>query len=763
MNIKEKATLSVGKDFWSLHPIASMNLPSIMMCDGPHGLRKQEDLVDHLGINKSKPATCFPAACAQAATWHRELIHQLGIALGEACVEEHISVLLGPGINIKRSPLCGRNFEYYSEDPYLTGQLSTAFVKGLQSKGVGASVKHFAMNNQEYRRMSIESIVDERTLREIYLSAFEMTVKTAQPWTIMSAYNQFEGKHCSENKRLLTDILRNEWGFQGAVISDWGACSHRVKALKAGMDIEMPYSGEKSAELIVEAIKNKTLTEEALNITSQRIVDLINKAQNKDQSKEIHDPHQLAKEIALEGAVLLKNDGVLPLDQTRKIGFVGDFFETPRIQGSGSSHVNPKQVVSSKTYMESLNYPFDYLKDFDETSLMAFADTHDTIVACIGLTDIYESEGFDRESLALPKEHNQLIQSLNTYHDQVVVVLFNGSPVTMPWLKNVSAVLTVHLGGEAVGEALIDLLYGSHNPSGKLAETYPLSLDDIPSTKYFKMGPQAVTYREGLYVGYRYFDTFNKPVCFPFGYGLSYTTFEYSKPEISSSRIHVKESVRVSVNITNTGAVAGSEVVQLYIHQQSPMVHRPKQELKDFQKIYLEPNETKKVVFHLSFRNFAYFDTELNDWYVAPDTYEIRLSQNINDVKEVLNVILEGPDYSRDLREIEPEYYADPSVVSDETFTHSMNRKFTQNKPLIKGDFNKYSTFSDIKHTLLGKYLYHKAYNEMKHNGSPIEKYDLSRATDETPLQAYQLMTNGKMSYKKLQFFINLLNGQFFF
>jgi beta-glucosidase len=649
MTLEEKASLCSGLDFWHLKGIERLGIPSIMVTDGPHGLRKQQQSADHLGIYDSVPATCFPSAVGLASSWNRELIEKIGIALGEECQAEGVAILLGPGANIKRSPLCGRNFEYFSEDPYLSSEMAASHIKGVQSQGVGTSLKHFAANNQEHRRMSIDAVVDERTLREIYLASFEGAVKQAQPWTVMCSYNKVNGKYASENKYLLTDILKDEWGFEGFVVSDWGAVNERVKGLAAGLDLEMPSSNGIGDQKIVEAVKNGTLPEKVLDKAVERILRVIFKAvdqkkENASYDKEAH--HQLAREAARECMVLLKNeDRILPLKKEGTIAVIGEFAKNPRYQGGGSSHVNPtkldniyeeiKKTAGNKAnilYAQGYNLEKD---DIDEQLIQEakkIAIQSDVAILFVGLPERYESEGYDRQHLRIPDNHQKLIEAVTEVQPNVVVVLSNGSPIEMPWLDKVKGVLEAYLGGQALGGAIADLLFGDANPSGKLAETFPRELSHNPSYLNFPGEGDKVEYKEGIFVGYRYYDKKNIEPLFPFGYGLSYTTFEYSNLSISKKEILDTETVTVTVNVKNTGEMAGKEIVQLYVKDVESSVIRPEKELKGFEKVELQPGEEKTVTFTLDKRAFAYYNVDLKDWHVESGEFEILIGKSSRDI-----------------------------------------------------------------------------------------------------------------------------------
>jgi beta-glucosidase len=649
MTLEEKASLCSGEDFWHTKGIDRLGIPSIMMTDGPHGLRKQAAAADHLGINNSVPATCFPSAVGLASTWNKELINKVGVALGEECQAENVSVLLGPGANIKRSPLCGRNFEYFSEDPYLSSQMAAHHIKGVQSQGVGTSLKHFAVNNQEHRRMSVDAIVDERTLREIYLASFEGAVKEGKPWTVMCSYNKVNGEYASENNYLLNEILKDEWGFEGFVVSDWGAVNERAYGLENGLDLEMPSSFGVGEKKIIEAVNNGQLSEEKLDRAVERILNIIfkavdNKRENASYDKNSH--HQLAREVASESMVLLKNeDSILPLKKWGTVAVIGGFAQSPRYQGGGSSHINPTKLdnileeiaaVSGEETTVLYAQGYDLKSDAVDENLIneakAVAQRADTAILFVGLPDRYESEGYDREHLRIPENHHQLIEAVAEVNSNVVVVLSNGAPIEMPWLDKVKAVLEAYLGGQALGGAIADILFGIANPSGKLAETFPVKLSDNPSYFNFPGEGDKVEYKEGIFVGYRYYDKKEIEPLFPFGYGLSYTSFEYSNLSIDKKIIKDTDTVTVRVNVKNTGNMAGKEIVQLYVQDVENSVIRPEKELKGFEKVDLQPGEEKTVTFTLDKRSFSYYNVELKDWHVETGDFRILVGKSSRDI-----------------------------------------------------------------------------------------------------------------------------------
>ena len=644
MTLEEKAGMCSGLDFWHLKEVEHLGIPKVMVSDGPHGLRKQDEKGDHLGINDSIKAVCFPPAVLSACSFDRGLMEEMGKAIGREAQANDVSVVLGPAVNIKRSPLCGRNFEYYSEDPYLAGEIAAAFVKGVQSQHVGTSIKHFAANNQEYRRMSSSSEVDERTLREIYFPAFETAVKKAQPYTFMCSYNQINGTFASENKWLLTDVLRGEWGFKGYVMSDWGAVNDRVKGLEAGLELEMPASGGDNDAMIVKAVKDGVLEEKILDQAVERILRIIFEYADhrKPQEFTMEKDHEGAQHIAEESMVLLKNENhILPLKTSEKAAFIGGFARNPRFQGGGSSHINcfkttnvldsvpcDAQVVYAEGFPADRDF---YDKALADEAVKAAAEA-DKAVIFAGLPESFESEGYDRSHMRLPECQNRLITEILKVQPNTVIVLHNGSPVEMPWLGEIKGLLETYLGGQAGGAAAANILYGKINPSGKLAETMPLKLSDNPSYLNFG-GGEKVEYREGIFVGYRYYDTKEMDVAFPFGYGLSYTTFAYSNLKLSMENPTEKDTVMVSADITNTGKSAGKEVVQLYIRDLTGSAIRPEKELKGFEKVFLEPGETKTVTMELNKRSFAWYNTELHDWFAASGDYEILVGASSRDIR----------------------------------------------------------------------------------------------------------------------------------
>ena len=645
MTLEEKCALLQGADFWHTVAVERLGVPQLMVSDGPHGLRKQDQEGDHLGINDSIKAVCFPTAVGTAASFDPELLEQMGEVLGEECLAEGVDVLLGPAANIKRSPLCGRNFEYFSEDPLLSGRIAAALIRGVQKKHVGTSLKHFAMNSQETRRMSASMNVPERAMREIYLASFEHAVKGGHPWTVMCAYNKVNGTYCSENPLLLTDILRKEWGFDGVVMTDWGAANDRVKGVPAGLELEMPRSGDENDQLLAAAVRAGALDEAALDEAVRRMLRLIDKCVAGRQKAEFDrgaDHHQ-ARKFARDAMVLLKNDGgLLPIRGQKKVAFIGEFAEKPRFQGGGSSHINCSEVLSAAEAVRGVcqvTYATGYGIDTDdvdaalEAEAVAAAKAADVAVVFIGLPERRESEGYDRADMKLPENQNHLAAAVAAAQPNTVVVLMNGSPVEMPWAGAVPAILESYLGGQAAGGAAVDLLFGAVSPSAKLAETFPLRLEDTPCYLNFPGEGDEVNYAEGIWVGYRYYDKKQLPVLFPFGHGLSYTTFAYGPVRLSAAE-SADGRVTAEVDVTNTGSMAGAEVVQLYVAPRfQGRRSRPVRELRDFCKLHLQPGETKTAVFELDARAFSYWETDIHDWVAEPGEYAIEAAASSRDIR----------------------------------------------------------------------------------------------------------------------------------
>jgi len=654
MTLEEKAALCTGASPWTTTPVERLGVTELIMSDGPHGVRRVPDL-NSMAI-ESLPATCFPTASCLASTWDVDLLRKMGEALAEECIALNVDVLLGPGANMKRSPLGGRNFEYFSEDPYLAGEMAANFINGVQSRGVGTSLKHYAANNQEFQRFSISAEVDERTLREIYLPAFEKAVKQAKPWTVMCAYNKLNGEYCSEHHYLLTDILKNEWGFEGLVVSDWGAVHDRVASLKGGLDLEMPGPQDRRVKTVVDAVRSGELDEAILDESVRRILGIVFKTKEtpKDGTFDIDAHHELARKIAAEGMVLLKNNGILPLNDQQHIAVIGHSAESAHFQGGGSSHINPTKVAmpfkelqtragdAELTYTEG--YPTDnsFRQDMIDHAVN-LAQSADVAILYIALPSFKESEGYDRPDLDLTEQQIALIKAVSKAQPKTVVVLNNGAPVAMSaWMDDVSAVLESWMMGQAGGAAIADVLFGRVNPCGKLAETFPHKLSDTPAHINWPGGAGEVHYGEGLFIGYRYYDTREMPVLFPFGYGLSYTTFAYGNPTVSAQAFKDVDGLTVTVDVTNTGRVAGKEIVQVYVHDQKSGLVRPSKELKGFAKVELQPGETKTVSIPLDFRAFAYYHPKYKQWITETGDFDLLIAASAADIRQTLTVTLES-------------------------------------------------------------------------------------------------------------------------
>ena len=693
LTMEEKASLGSGLDFWKSKSVARLGVTSFTISDGPSGIRKQADEADHMGIHESLPEISFPSGSALGSAFSRELAFRLGEALGEEAAAEGIDVLLGPAINIKRSPLGGRNFEYFSEDPVHSGELAASYIQGLESSGVCSCLKHFAANNQETRRMSISAEIDLRTLREIYLKGFEIAVKKGRPSAVMSAYNRLNGVYASENHWLLTRVLREEWGFEGIVITDWGGMNDRAKSVEAGCDLEMPASGGETDKQVSDAVVAGRLSEQVLDESVLRILRLSEKMKKHSDestySREKH--HQLAVDIAAESAVLLKNESVLPLVEESKILFIGPFAKNPRYQGGGSSKVVP--YIVTNPLEEACKYiKVEYCRGYEDKDTgnpelvheaVKKAAEADSIVIFCGIPEGIESEGKDRGGLRLPKNQNAIIEEIASNDCNVIVVLQTGSAVEMPWIHKVDAVLQTHLGGEGAGKALADILFGKVNPSGKLNETYPLKLEDNPSFLNFPGERNRVEYREGLYVGYRYYQAKKIKPLFCFGHGLSYTYFEYLSIDPGADTISSGEALKITVKIKNTGSVAGKEVVQLYVHALESSISRPEQELKDFRKIYLHPGEVDAIEFVIGSDAFSFFDPDLDKWVTESGKYEIRIGSSADDIRMKALVKIKS-DFKRFFR-------ADDTTTLDDLRTNipdsEIYKKLTSMLPeIIDGD-----------------------------------------------------------------------------
>lgn len=760
MTLKEKASLCSGKDFWHLKSIERLGLPEIMVCDGPHGLRKQNAENKKIGIGNSYPATCFPTAVTTACSWDRDLIYNMGQALAEECLQHGVSVLLGPGVNMKRSPLCGRNFEYFSEDPELAGEMGAAFIAGVQSKGIGTSLKHFAGNSQEMKRMTSNSIIDERALREIYLRAFEKAVKKSQPWTVMNAYNLLNGTYCSENDWLQNKVLRDEWGFKGAVVSDWGAVNDRVAGLNAGNDLEMPSSGGVNDAKIVEAVKCGVIDETTLDERVDKLIDIILKgAANKKPGYkfDVKAHNLLSRQIAEQSMVLLKNDGnILPLKRVEGeyVAVIGAFADNPRYQGAGSSIINPTMIDSGRRAFNNSPISVKFADGYDRSGKRKDEDAYITeacnlaknaskAVVFIGLTDDYESEGFDRSTMKLPDGHNRLVEAVSRVNDNVIVVLEGGSPVEMPWADDVKAILNAYLGGQSVAPAIVDVLTGKANPCGKLAETYPICIKDTPTSFRYPDSKEDVQYRESIFIGYRYYDKVERNVRFPFGFGLSYTSFEYSDIKLKKKNLTKGEGAKVTFTIKNTGDVAGSEIAQVYVAKPESKIFRAPKELKGFVKIHLEPGEEKKVTVELDDRAFAFWNTATEDWCVESGEYKILVGASSRDIRLEAAAKMKSEDDETivDLRESAGVYFdGDPARAREDDFKVIYGGEFKLAPEITSDSLN--NSIERSKDKGLAKFIYNTVDLAMKPKGG-VGSSMITNTIMQTPIRNYVSMSNG--------------------
>lgn len=731
MTLEEKAGMCSGANWFETKSVERLGIPRIQMFDGPNGLRKNsgKSESDSLGSYRAVESTCFPTGSAMAASWDEELLFKIGQYMGQECLAEQVPLLLGPAVNIKRSPLCGRNFEYLTEDPYLCGKLAAALVKGVQSKGVGACLKHFAANSQEEKRLSVNSIIDERTLREIYLTGFEIAVKESDPWTVMCAYNKVNGKHCSRNEHLLDEILRREWGFKGFVMTDWGAMKDRVDSLRAGLELEMPASGEENDRAIVEAVKRGELEESVLDRAVERILQVVLRASRAVDGEAVYDReahNDFASEAAADCMVLLKNDGnLLPLKKGAGICVLGEMAEKTRYQGGGSSHVTTGREASVLKELVGKGVRLSYAKGYSleggqEEGLLReaveLAAKSETVVIVAGLPDSSETESRDRVSMKMPKSHTDLIMEAAKVNRNVVVVLLNGAPVEMSWETQVCGILEAYLGGQASAKAIADILCGDVNPSGKLAETFPVKLQDNPSYLNYGMDTYEVDYREGIYVGYRYYDKKEMNVRYPFGYGLSYTAFSYGEASVDKNEIREGETIKISLKIRNTGKVYGKEVVQLYVEPEDAR-NRPLRELKGFRKIALMPGEEKEVCFTIGERDLSYYSMELGDWHVKDGKYTLCVGSSSRDIRqrcEIRAVSFEGI----------------PAVICEDT---------------VIGDLLRDERYAGILEEMLETY-------------APEIQKKRDGIFDNMPLRQAKLFSKGSLTWETLQSYIDKLN-----
>ena len=776
MSLIDKARLLSGKNFWQSKEFEKYGIKSHVFTDGPHGLRKQSGSADHLGINLSDPATCFPTASMSACSFNKELLTKMGEAMGDKCIRENVSCILGPGANMKRSPLCGRNFEYFSEDPYLAGKMAASLIKGIESKGVGSSLKHFACNNQEYARMINDSNIDIRALRENYLTAFEIAVKEGKPSTVMCSYNKINGTYSSNNKWLLTDVLRDEWGYEGLVISDWGALDDPVKGVEAGCDFEMPYSGEDNAKCIVDAVNNKTLSMEDLDKCVTRMVEMLLRYQEEKVSTSNDEKdHDLARLIANDSAVLLKNDDdILPLKDDEEVLIIGNMAKNPRYQGAGSSKIVPIRIdnIVDSAIKENKKIEFVYGYkglDIDEELIQEAREKavhYSKVLIVCGLPDEYEGEGYDRKYFKIPESHLHLINEVSRVNKNIIVVLQGGSPFDLSFKDDVKGILLTYLSGEAGGYSTVDLLWGKVNPSGKLAETWPIKLEDVPSYKYYPGKVKVVEYRESIYMGYRYYNTVNLDVNYPFGYGLSYTTFKYDNLRINKLNDFEYE---VLVDITNTGNVKGKEIVELYISKKDSKIFRSSEELKAFEKVELEPNETKTVKLLLNKDSFRYFNTAINSFAYEGGKYEICIGKSSRDILLTSEVEIIGDNKEELLQDkySKLDSYNKPKIpfsADREEFEILLDHQTNKGELDKKGEFTINSCLEDLKSTFIGKIIINRINSSpesaMEENADIGMKNNAREMLMVMPLR--NIAMSGKITRKQIKALVEVCNGHFF-
>lgn len=780
LTLEEKTALSSGLDTWHSKSVDRLGIRSLLMHDGPHGLRKQQDTTDSLGLNESVPATCFPTAVTLACSFDRELLGKVGEAIGKEALSQETDIVLGPGINIKRSPLCGRNFEYFSEDPLLAGELAAAYINGVQSQGVGTSLKHFAANNQEFCRVLNNSQVDERTLREIYLKPFEIAIRKAQPWTVMTSYNKLNGEYTVQHRQLMTDILRDEWGFEGLVVSDWSAVDDRVKAVWAGTDLEMPSSGRNRDEQLLKAARAGKIDMASVDRSVSNLLKLIEKCDQKKEKpgKEIYqENHQLARKVLGESAVLLKNYGeALPLKREQSVLVVGEMGEQPHYQGSGSSRVNPTCLVNITEAVVNRGLAWEFLPGYsiaslDDASLLReeacrAAKNKDAVVIIAGLTEDDEAEGYDRRHLELTANQNALIEALAAVNPNVIVVLQGGGVMLLPWIDKVKAVLFVGLAGQAFGDGTLDLLLGEVNPSGKLAESWPLSLADVPSQPSFGQRYNS-PYPESIFVGYRYYASVGKEVRFPFGFGLSYTKFELSELKLASPVVETDESLKVTVKVRNIGKVVGKTVVQLYTRAPKSWLFKVDRELKAFEKVELEPGKEKVLEFDLTMQELAFWNPISHKWQVEGGEYELLVGLDSLDLPLSANFTVktsENEEAVPDFRDLTPQYYQlplYPEGFSIEQFEKLPGSVAVPEPKRTTGNFDLNSTLWEARNTLQGRLVAKQALkgaavlieNSTENTGNARRTIEAS--TIDAPLRSFIL---GGVSLETIEGIRDILN-----
>ncbi len=767
LSLAEQVSLLSGGAFWTTKALPERGIPAVLLTDGPHGIRVQARGPSTVDVASDTPATCFPPAATIGNSWDVGLAAEVGRAIGREARALGVAMVLGPGMNIKRHPLCGRNFEYLSEDPLLTGRLAAALVTGIQDTGVGACVKHFAVNNQESHRFVVDAVVDERTLREIYLAAFEEVVGTAAPRAVMAAYNQVNGLPCTSNGHLLGDVLREQWGFRGVVISDWGAVSDRVGALRAGLDLEMPSSGGLFDAELLAATATDGADRALVQVSAQRVLDMVASSPEPEPTEiPADDHHALARRAAAAGTVLLTNDGVLPIDSGLTVALIGAFAEHPRFQGSGSSAVLPTRIDTALGAFRQKGTELRYSPGYDpvdsqpDPTLIAeaveTAASADIAVVLIGLPAGYESEGTDREDLRLPGQHDDLVRAVCNAQPKTVVVLSNGAPVVMPWVDRPSAILETQLGGQAGGSALVDVLYGDAEPGGRLAETLPRSQSDVAADPWFPGQPRQVEYREGLFVGYRHHVTSGPATLFPFGHGLGYTTFNWGDPRIDRTRISADNCVTVTVAVTNTGSRPGSDVVQLYVHDRTGVVVRPRRELRAFAKVLLDPGASAEVTMTLGPRAFSFYDVDLGAWAVPDGRFDLEIARSSADVVHVVGVEITGGVHSA------ADSPGRPLIAASEAeFARLIGRPIPVPHP--SRPFTRESTLGELSAHPIGR-LFARAILRAIPFGN-LDDARLLRAQEtamnQTPLRALALLSGGKLSWDAVDTLVEVVNGRY--
>ena len=772
MTLRQKADFLTGKNFWETKDYPEYDIPSLFLSDGPHGLRRQAAKADHLGLNASIPATCFPTAATMANSWNEQLGEEMGRALGEEAAAQNVNVLLGPGTCMKRNPRCGRNFEYFSEDPYLAGKMAASYIRGIQENGTSACVKHFAANNQEERRMATDSVMDERTLREIYLTAFEIAVKEGKTHSIMTSYNMINGQYADENVHTLREILRGEWGYDGVVMSDWAGTNNKVKSTIAGSDLEMP-GCRYGADDVVKAVESGELDISYVDECVERILTLIERTTEGEKGKpfDVETHHEIARRCAEESIVLLQNNGVLPLNSDASVAIIGDFAKTPRYQGAGSSVVNPTKLETALDNLDGVNC-IGYEKGFNRygkvkkgllKKAVKLAQKADIVLLYLGLDEISEAEGLDREHIKIPSNQIELYNQVRAVSKQVVVVLSCGSAVEMDWCANADGIVYACLSGQAGASAIMNVITGKVNPSGKLAETFPVRYEDCSSASHFPGKQLTVEYREGLYIGYRYYDTVNIPVTYPFGYGLSYTSFEYSDIAVDDNG--------VSFTITNTGETDGAEIAQLYIGKKDGKVFRPTKELKGFKKVYLSKGESQSVRIDFDDKTFRYFNVNTNKWEVEGGAYEIYIGASIADIRLEGSIARQATteDIPYDKEQLPSYYSGNVANVGDEEFRALLQRDIPQsgydfyakNRMVIHEN----STVSDLRYSKrwVGRFfswVIRAAIGLLRGTGKRTNANTLVMGVLHQPVRG--LAKFGGMSRRQMEALLLMFNGHFF-